>query len=95
MDKTQAAKLAQAYQWKSEGKEVEELAMGSWRSWDGFPSNTHFRLKPEPDPLLELWVNAYEGGGLAANPSKEVAIKRATMDAMRIAVHMREVRDET
>ena len=93
MNREQAAKLAQAYQWLSEGKEVEELAMGSWRSWDGFPSNTHFRLKPEPDPLLELWVNAYEGGGLAANLSKEVAIKRATKDAMRIAVHMREVRE--
>ena len=94
MDKTQAAKLAQAYQWLAEGKEVEcLLAEGlPWKQWSGVEIGAlQFRLKPRP--LLEGWANEYPDriGGIYPNP--ESARMNAHPTARRQAVHMREVRE--
>ena len=95
MDKTQAAKLAQAYQWLAEGKEVEwRYNNGEWEEWNGliaFPPE--FRIKPESKPLLELWANVYENNVPSYHFTKEAAELIATGCAIRVAVHLREVRE--
>lgn len=94
MIKDQAAKLAQAYQWLSEGKEVEccehHLIGPAWKLWDG--KDTHwaaYRLKPEP--LLEGWANLYPSSNIHIHKSAEEARCCAHPSAIRIAVHIREV----
>ena len=95
MTKDQAAKLAQAYQWLSEEKEVQYLSgSGFWQPWTGFGHELQYRLKPEPQPLMECWANLYLTGYVAAHPSAEKAINNAGSNPARVAVHMREVRDE-
>ena len=95
MDKTQAAKLAQAYQWLSEGKEVEwRYNNGEWEEWNGFITfPPEFRIKPDPRPILDGWANVYPDHivGIYSNP--ESARTSARSHATRIAVHMREVRE--
>ena len=97
MTKDQAAKLAQAYQWLSEGKDVEcrEYNLGTpWKFWDG--KDTHwatFRLKPEP--LLERWANVHTDGCVFTYFSPQDARDCANKDTVRIAVHMREVPPES
>ena len=95
MDKTQAAKLAQAYQWLSEGKEVEwRYNNGEWEEWNGFITfPPEFRIKPESKPLLELWANVYENNVHSYHFTKEAAELIATGCAIRVAVHLREVRE--
>ncbi len=46
-----------------------------------------YRVKPEP---LELWVNVYTNFS-AAWKTKEKALENACPDAVRVAVHTREV----
>lgn len=100
MDTNQAAKLAQAYQWLSEEKEVEYSEENSeqWFSWNGdwYFKGCRFRLKPEPAPLLECWVNLYADGceTCALHPTEERAKRNAMPHVRRTAVHLREVRDE-
>ena len=55
MDNTQAAKLAQAYQWLSEGKEVEwRYSNGEWEEWTGLITYPpEFRIKVESGKLGE------------------------------------------
>ena len=94
MDTKEAAKLAQAYQWLSEGKEVEcWLAEGlPWKQWSGVEIGAlQFRLKPRP--MLEGWANVYPDHivGIYSNP--ESARTSARSHATRTAVHMREVRE--
>ena len=95
MTKDQAAKLAQAYQWISEGKEVECQSHNKswWQPWYGFNRDClRFRLKDES--LLECWANVYAGGAFRTYVTLQNAIDCATEDALRIGVPMREVRDE-
>lgn len=95
MNKTDAAKLAQAYQWLAEGKEVEcQLHdRGPWQPWNGESTEwLNFRVKPESEPLLELWVNV-ASTGMYAYTDKSGALATATSLTQRSAVHMREVRD--
>jgi len=47
-----------------------------------------YRVKPEP---LECWVNVYTEGNMFINTTEKNAKYRAGDDAIRIAVHMREV----
>lgn len=48
-----------------------------------------------PPPLAECWVNFYDDSGPhLAHPKEEQAKQEASSDAIRVAVHMREVRDE-
>lgn len=48
-----------------------------------------------PPPLVECWVNVYEDdGSRVAHRSAERAKEGAAKWATRVAVHMREVRDE-
>ena len=94
MTREQAAKLAQAYQWLSEGKEMEgQYCNGApWKHWNGHDPNwLRFRIKPE---LLELWVNVYPFGPGACHSCAKDAHDTAGVKALRVAVHMREVRDE-
>ena len=95
MNKTDAAKLAQAYQWLSDGKEVEwRYHNCEWEDWDGlitFPPE--FRIKPEPEPLVEGWANIYSGGPGDLMPSPQESYRVAGRTALRTAVHMREVRE--
>ena len=55
MNKTQAAKLAQAYQWLAEGKEVEwRYSNGEWEEWTGLITYPpEFRIKVESGKLGE------------------------------------------
>ncbi len=97
MDKIQAAKLAQAYQWLSEGKEVEctyPSNGGRWQTFDGDQTRaSEFRLKPEPAKLEELWVNQYGPNCYSYHISETAARASAGTGATRIAVHLREVRE--
>ncbi len=95
MTREQAAKLAQAYQWLSEGKDVELRTRDDapWGRWENYaPTTMEFRLKPEP--LLEAWVNVQANGRLYTHCSPQDARDCACVDTIRLAVHMREVRDE-
>ena len=98
MTKDEAAKLAQAYQWLSEGKDVEySYERKLWMAWDGYPHVAHdYRIKPEP--LLECWANVYAGGHRCFYSSAEIARAWGNTgtgeEPMRIAVPMREVCDE-
>ena len=95
MNKTDAAKLAQAYQWLAEGKEVEcQLHdRGPWQPWNGESTEwLNFRVKPESEPLLELWVN--NEVAVASAPDLSVyAYIPVEATTQRSAVHMREVRE--
>ena len=101
MNKTDAAKLAQAYQWLAEEKEVECLRYGQWWPWDGWVRDVgEFRIKPEPAPLLELWVNRYNKRGAIHTYHTKKEAETATIPlsepygpGARIGVHMREVRE--
>lgn len=96
MNKTDAAKLAQAYQWLADGKEVEcQLHdRGPWLPWNGDSTDwLNFRVKPEPEPLMELWANRYGANTYSYHATKEVAMKSAQDYAARVAVHLREVRE--
>ena len=90
MNREQAAKLAQAYQWLSEGKEVEWCYNnGEWEDWSGLLTFPHeYRLKPIP---LECWVNQYPDELGRAWEDLEGARRNSHDNAIRIAVHMREV----
>ena len=97
MDKTQAAKLAQAYQWLAEGKEVEGRYVNeNWALWDGWQRNMlDYRIKPAS--LLECWANKYVNGvtyHVSPDAAKRDALGRGRLDVTHVAVHMREVRDE-
>lgn len=49
-------------------------------------------LATEPAPLLECWINVYSDGNFGAKwETAELAIEHAIDDAIRTAVHMREV----
>ena len=97
MDTKQSAKLAQAYQWLSEGEEVEgryTFAGGAteWQPWNGGAGYDEFRLKPAP--LIDRWLNQYQNGiNTNCFHSKEEAVRYAQPNAVRVAVHMREVID--
>ena len=94
MDKTQAAKLAQAYQWLSEGKEVQYLPWsGVWKSWKGHGTALEYRLKPKPEPLLECWANEYPDGKMSCYLTISDAKKWARPDCIRVAVPMHEDRE--
>ena len=94
MNKTDAAKLAQAYQWLADGKEVECLTHGQWSTWDGWiRAVDKFRIKPEPKLVPELWVNFYENGLWASYPSRQSALDNVCPETIQAAVHMREVRE--
>ena len=92
MTKDQAAKLAQAYKWLSEGKDVDYYNGQKWLSWYGCHVDwTAYRLTPEP--LLECWANVQTMEHRYFS-SAAAAKKLADASTRRIAVHMREVRPE-
>ena len=94
MNKTDAAKLAQAYQWLAEEKEVECLRYGQWWPWDGWVRDVgEFRIKPEPAPLLELWVNIRENGAWVAFSNRHSALDNVGYDTTHAAVHFRAERE--
>ncbi len=96
MNKTDAAKLAQAYQWLAEGKEVEcQLHEGGpWQPWSGETTDwLNFRVKPEPEALVEVWANVYPTKAVTTHLSPDLAVKCSNRCASRIAVHLREVRE--
>ena len=96
MNKTQAAKLAQAYGWlgasnKVQGRFVRENQPCDWRDWDGTVIYDEFRLKPEPAKLLECWVNITKDGICHIYNSKRGAEVCTAPLYIRTAVPLREV----
>ena len=54
--------------------------------WDWYGQD--YRIKPEPK---EIWVNEYLSDCSAGHPTKEGAMRAASVSAVRKAVHYREV----
>jgi hypothetical protein len=50
-----------------------------------------YRVKVEPPPPCELWVNIYDSGGPYAHFSEDSALANAGPEVVRKAVHLREV----
>lgn len=76
--------------------EIQLFFNGEWRKNDLGPSLNCFvdnwRVKPKP---VELWVNVYKFDECNLYYSKEDALeKNAIRNAIRVAVHMKEVIDD-
>ena len=95
----QAQMLCEAYE---SGADVQErYGSGNWGEpiGDEFSisddSADNYRIKPEP---LECWVNVYSNTGInncgSGFNTKEAAEKASAGNAVRVAVHMREVTDD-
>lgn len=90
-----AVEVAQALE---RGEVVEYCWHGdaTWRkarsyNWSWFQDRIIYRIKPKP---LECWVNVYSKGGSQAHSSESIAREFASRDALRVAVHMREVTND-
>ena len=98
MTKEEAAKIAQAYQWLAEGKEVECTYLTSGRGWKTFDgsqiSASDFRIKPEL--LNEYWVTISKWGDTELYDDKDLALRKAATfpEVIDRVMHLREVREE-
>ena len=100
----QAKHAAAMYTARAEGKECEEQdkhGETGWFPWTGggfFPDACNYRVKPEPEPVVnEWWFNVYptSTGGLHATPeaarkwadkgTTEVAVRVVRADSIKIA----------
>lgn len=67
---------------------------GPWQPWNGESTEwLNFRVRPEAESLLELWVNRYGANSYSYHTTKELAMKSVQDYTTRVAVHMREVRE--
>jgi hypothetical protein len=90
-----AVEVAQALE---RGEDVEHQIIGdaTWNKaksdgWTWLPAQLIYRIKPKP---LECWVNVYNLHGetkVSSYSTKEHATFTASPEAIRVAVHMREV----
>ena len=95
----QAGVLREAYE---TGAEIQErFGIDEWHEPIGdeitlaLDKGCEYRIKPEP---LECWVNVYQNRDISNCGSgfrtKEAAEKASAGNAVRVAVHMREVTDD-
>lgn len=87
-----AVEVAQALE-RGEVVEYKNIGGATWYRvhsdcWTWCPSERIYRIKLK---LLECWVNVYSKGGSQAHSSESDAREFASRDALRVAVHMREV----
>ena len=98
MNRAEALELARLATAFADGETLRiYINLHGWTDWNpngGIRlADPDFRwcVKPKAREPLECWVNVYQSGSLSPHKTAEEAQRNAASDAIRVAVHFREV----